>query len=315
MSALVVLDAAAVRAALSPRVAADALEAALRGGLDADADPPRTSLAAAAGEVLVMASAASGVVGVKLASIAPGNPARGLPRIQGTYVLFDAVTLAPAALLDAAALTEVRTAAVSMVALRHAGVPAAPRLLVFGTGPQAAAHVAAVCAEHEPARVDVAGRSAERTAALAAVLRGTGVPAAAVVGAGALRRAVRDADVICCCTTAREPLLDDGDVAAGATIVAVGSHEPGARELPAALLARSLVVVETPRVALREAGDVVLALAEGALAPKALVPLAALVRGEEARDLARPLVFKSVGMAWQDAVLAAAALRRAPSCP
>jgi ornithine cyclodeaminase len=94
-------------------------------------------------------------------------------------------------------------------------------------------------------------------------------------------------------------------------VIAVGSHEPHVRELDAALLARATVVVEDPATALREAGDVILAVHEGALTPADLVGLADLVRAP--RVGAAPRVFKSVGMAWQDLVVAAELHRRAHS--
>lgn len=299
------LDAEAVAAALTPGVAADLLETELHAGLDPEGDPPRTSVPAAAGELLVMPSAV-GAVGVKLASVAPGNAARGLPRIQGAYVLFDPETLAPVAVLDAAALTAVRTAAVSALAVRFLADPDASRLLVWGTGPQAWAHVEAVSGERPIARIDVVGRSPTRLAAFLERCHEAGHVAQAA-GPGALPQA----DVVCCCTTAREPLFDGAGVRRDATVVAVGSHEPGARELDTALMHRGWVVVEAASAALREAGEVVQAVAAGALRPDALVPLRALVRGEAFPPEGRPRVFKSVGMAWEDAALAAAIVDRA----
>jgi ornithine cyclodeaminase len=93
-------------------------------------------------------------------------------------------------------------------------------------------------------------------------------------------------------------------------VVAVGSHEPDARELDAALLGRATVVVEDVATALREAGDVVLAIAEGALTPVDLVPVRDVLTGAVAVPADRPLVFKSVGMSWQDLVVAAAVVAR-----
>ncbi len=198
---------------------------------------------------------AVGAVGVKLASVAPGNAARGLPRIQGAYVLFDPETLAPVAVLDAAALTAVRTAAVSALAVRFLADPDASRLLVWGTGPQAWAHVEAVSGERPIARIDVVGRTPTRLAAFLERCHEAG-HAAQAAGPGALAQA----DVVCCCTTAREPLFDGAGVRREATVVAVGSHEPGARELDTALMHRGWVVVEAASAALREAGEVVQAV-------------------------------------------------------
>jgi ornithine cyclodeaminase len=114
---------------------------------------------------------------------------------------------------------------------------------------------------------------------------------------------VARADVICCCTTAREPLFDGARVADHAAVVAIGSHEPEAREVDDALVARATVVVESSSSALREAGDVILAVRSGVIDPGDLIPLRDLVRGERSPAAAAPRLFKSTGMAWEDAVI------------
>jgi len=307
VSALPFLDAAAV-AALSPLEAVDALEGALRAGLDPDADPPRQAVGTEAGEILIMPSAARGAAGVKLVTVAPGNPDRGLPRIQGVYALFDPATLAPAALVDGIALTNLRTAAVSALAVRHLAAPRARRLLVFGTGAQGWAHVGALRAvAPDLERVDVVARDPARLRAFVARVQDEpGLEARA-----ASPDAARDADLIVCATTSREPLFDGALVRAGATVVAIGSHEPAAREVDATLAGAATVVVESRGSALREAGDVIAAIDAGVLDADALVPLAALVRGDAAAAPGRPRLFKSTGMAWEDLVVAAAVYARA----
>jgi ornithine cyclodeaminase len=117
------------------------------------------------------------------------------------------------------------------------------------------------------------------------------------------------ADVVCCATTAREPLFDGSLVADHATVVAIGSHEPEAREVDDALVGRATVVVESRTSALREAGDVIGAIAAGALPEEGLVTLADLVCGRVVADPQRPRLFKSTGMAWEDAVVASALVR------
>ena len=101
--------------------------------------------------------------------------------------------------------------------------------------------------------------------------------------AGGRDALVAAADVICCCTTAREPLFDGGLVADHACVVAIGSHEPAARETDDALAARATVVVESRASALREAGDVIGAIEAGVLRAEELVTLRDLVHGAELR--------------------------------
>jgi ornithine cyclodeaminase len=274
------LAAADLAERLSPTDAVDALRAALVAGLDPEADPPRSALALAGGELLVMPSAAAGHAVVKLVTVG------GDPRIQGVCVVFDATTLAPVALVDGIALTNVRTPAVSALAVRRLATPDARRLLVFGRGPQAHAHVAAIRAVRPIEHVDMVGRDAVDVDSLVAA-----------------------ADVVCCATTAREPLFDGTLVADHATVVAIGSHEPDAREVDDALVRRATVVVESRASALREAGDVIGAVAAGALREDALVTLADVVCGRVVVPGARPRLFKSTGMAWEDAVVASALVR------
>jgi ornithine cyclodeaminase/alanine dehydrogenase-like protein (mu-crystallin family) len=274
------LAAADLAERLSATAAIDALQDALLAGLDPETDPPRSTLALDGGELLVMPSAAAGHAVVKLVTVG------GDPRIQGVCVVFDATTLAPVALVDGIALTNVRTPAVSALAVRLLAAPDAARLLVFGRGPQAHAHVAAIRAVRPIEHVDMVGRD----------------------GAG-VEELVAGADIVCCATTAREALFDGSLVADHATVVAIGSHEPDAREVDDALVRRATVVVESRASALREAGDVIGAVAAGALSEDALVTLADVVCGQVVVDFERPRLFKSTGMAWEDAVVASALVR------
>lgn len=326
MSAPLVLDAAAVAAACPPADAVAAITAALDRGLDPAADLPRQGVPVRAGELLLMPSDGGGAlthVGIKVATVAPGNPERGLPRVQGSYLLLDAATLGVVAVLDGIALTTLRTPAVSIAAvlgrLRAGTTPL--RVAVLGSGPQAHGHVAtlsgALTGHRELALVTQLVRDPSHWSGLSRPgsrqARPTGygpIGGAHLVRLGTPESddALRTADVVVCATSAREPLFDADLIADTAVIVAVGSHEPDARELPAGLLGRATVVVEDRAAALREAGDVVLAIAEGALDPEDLVPMRDVVTGAVRPDPARPLVFKSTGMSWEDLVVAEAVL-------
>ncbi|MGW3167181.1 ornithine cyclodeaminase family protein [Streptomyces sp. NPDC001142] len=290
---------------LTPAAAADALAEALRGGLDPEACPQRTAIPVPAGELLLMPAASGTYAGVKIAGVVPGNAARGLPRITGSYLLLDGPTLRPLALLDGEVLTALRTPAVSSLALRHlAPTGRSLRLVLFGSGPQAYGHLEAVLAERALEQVVVVARDPGRAGRLVAHAEGLGVRAR-TGGAGE----VAGADLVVCCTTAREPLFDGRLVRPGAVVVAVGSHKPSARETDTALVRRAAVYVESRTAALREAGDLLVPQAEGAIGPGHITgTLADLVHGRIPAGGARscPQFFKSVGMAWEDLAVAVA---------
>ncbi|MFF4101332.1 ornithine cyclodeaminase family protein [Streptomyces sp. NPDC001903] len=304
-------EAAETAALLTPAAAADALADALRAGLDPESCPQRSALPVpGGGELLLMPAAAGEYAGVKIAGVAPGNPALGLPRITGSYLLMDGVTLRPLALFDGAALTALRTPAVSALALRYlAPAGRALRLVLFGAGPQAYGHLEAVLQVSELAQAVVVGRDPGAAERLAAHARGLGVRARTGTASD-----VAEADLVLCCTTAREPLFDGRLVAPGATVVAVGSHEPDARETDTALVRRAAVYVESRAAALREAGDLLVPEAEGAIGPGHINgTLADLVAGRmpAAGAPGSPQLFKSVGMAWEDLAVAVAMYRAA----
>lgn len=293
------ISAAEVFARISFADAVRAMQRALENGLDPAEDSPRTAVPAGAGHLLLMPSSSSRYVGVKVASVAPGNPARGLDRIQAVYLLLDAETLTPQALVAGDALTTLRTPALSAAVADRLAEQWATRLVVFGAGPQAWGHVRALGAVRRLTDVAVVGRSPERIENLLARLSTEGIEARA-----ADPSAVRDADIVACATSAASPLFDSDLLPDHACVVAVGSHAPDRREVDAGLVRRATVVVEDPRTALREAGDVVMAVDEGAVDAGGLHGLRELFAGgfEVPRD--RPTLFKGVGMAWEDLVVA-----------
>jgi len=270
------LTAADIAERLPPTNAIEALEAALKGGLDPEHDTPRSFVGLTHGELLLMPSEAARHIAVKVLTVG------GDPRIQGVVIVFDAETLAPVALLDGIGVTNVRTAAVSALAVKHLAPETAERLLVFGRGPQSQAHVEAISAIRPIEHVDVVGRE------------------------GAPDDLVRAADVICCCTTSDTPVFDGSLVQDHATVVAIGSHDPDKRETDDALASRATVVVESRTSALREAGDVVAAIESGALGEGEIITLSELVTGLRSPDPTAPRLFKSSGMSWEDAVIAGA---------
>lgn len=288
-----------LRDRVGPERAFELIERALLDGFDPAEDPARSHARAGDGHLLLMPSTLGRWVGVKVASVSPGNPARDLPRIQAVYMLMDARTLTPRLLVDGVALTSMRTPATSAVAADRLAAPEASRLVVFGSGPQAVEHTVAVAGIRELTSVRLVGRTPHRVAAAVQELAERGIAAEAGTDTD-----VAEADIVVCATSAKDPLFDGSLVRDGACVVAIGSHEPDRRELDAALMGRSLVVVEESDAALRECGDVVLAIDEGTLTKADLVGLAPLVRGEATRRTDRPNVFKGSGMSWEDLAVA-----------
>jgi ornithine cyclodeaminase len=305
---LPVIDAEELRRALPMADAVDALETTFRDMLP-DA-PLRSHVETAAGTLLLMPATGDAGVGVKLVTLSPGNVDRGLPFIHAVYVLFDGRTQVPRAVLDGAALTALRTGAVSGLATRYLARPDAGALVVFGAGVQARSHVEAMRAVRQVQAVRVVSRSSARAEALAAELRADGLDAS--VGAP---DAVADADLVCTCTTSPEPVLEGRLLRPGAHVNAVGAYTPGTRELDDEAIRRARVVVETREVAMAEAGDVLIPLRAGVVGAEHVVAdLAEVVGGAPVRRGGDDVtVFVSVGVAFEDLVVAAAAVERIAS--
>lgn len=302
------IDATEIRRAVSPDRARRLVRQVLADGFDPADDPERLSPVVPGGQLLIMPSSTPHAVGVKALSVAPGNPDRGLERIQALYVLFDADTLAPSIILDGTAITALRTPAVSAVAIEALAPADVSSVVVFGSGPQAVGHVEAILEIRQPDRVTIVGRGLEAARAAAHQVSALGVTASALsADDGHVAQVVADSGVVVTATSSGSPVLDGEWVADGACVVAIGSHEPNRRELDSRLVGRSLVVVEDVATALREAGDVVMAIGEGTMTPQALHPMTQLLTGQATRATDRPNVFKSVGMSWEDLVIAAGA--------
>ncbi|MDU0478514.1 ornithine cyclodeaminase family protein [Staphylococcus chromogenes] len=280
---------------ISPTRARLALAAVLQGDFDPESDTPRTITAAGTGELLSMPSAIPGWTGAKLITVAPDNPSSGLPRIQGVYVLFDTATMAPRAIIDGNSLTLLRTPAMSALVADYWAHPDAHSLLLVGTGPQAIAH-AQFLAEVRPLdQIWVRGRSSTDAA----------VDKLRAMGLNAHRWAPgARADIVACCTSAQQPVIDAEDLNDGAFVIAMGSHSPAAREVPTDIMANSRIVIESRATTLREGGDVIIPLREGAISADDLVTVKDVVSGGVEREWTKPAVFKGTGMSWQDLAVA-----------
>ena len=250
-----------------------------------------------------------GVVGAKLLTVAP--LADGATVTRGLMVLFDADTGEPTAIVDAAEITEERTAAMTRLACRELAVPAPRTLSLIGTGVQARVHLVHLHEEYpELAEIRVFGRNQDRLTGFVEWARERGAPAVAV---GSIPEGIAGAEIVVAATTATEPLFEDADVAPDAMVCGVGSHAPQAAEIPPETVARArAIVVDTREGALGGSGDISIPIADGLVSLDSVLELGEVLGGESTGSQdGRPVVFKSVGFAAADLSVAALLLPRA----
>ncbi|MFN2468301.1 MAG: ornithine cyclodeaminase family protein [Gaiellaceae bacterium] len=244
---------------------------------------------------------------LKTVCVFPENPRRGLDAHQGTVTLYDGETGEVRALMNASAITAIRTAACSAVATRVLARPDARELAVVGAGVQARAHLEALSHVRDFERIRIASRTREHARSLAADW--PGAEAAATV-----EDAVRGADVVVTATSSAEPVLRRAWLKDGAHVNAVGAGFPHTRELDAATVAAAAFFVDRRESAENEAGDYLLALADGAIGPDHIRAELGevLVGAKPGRTAADEItVFESLGLAVEDLFAAEYAVRRA----
>jgi len=245
-------------------------------------------------------------LGVKLASVVPGNASRGLPAVAGLYVLASARTGEILATMEGGELTARRTAAASALAADHLARAEASTLLMIGTGRLSLNLIQAHAAVRPIARVGIWGRNPAKAARVADEASRLGFAAAPVAD---LDAALAEADIVSAATLSLEPLVRGARLRPGAHVDLVGAFTPAMRESDDETMRRGRVFVDTRAGALKEAGDIVQAIAAGVLRPDDIAgDLAALIRGEAVGRTGPDeiTVFKSVGAALED--LAAAIL-------
>lgn len=246
------------------------------------------------------------VFGAKLLSIYPGNgqAVPPSPVIQGHVLLFDGAGGAPLALVDAASLTAIRTAAASGAATRVLARADAENLALLGYGVQAASHLEAMRAVRPIRNVRVWGPSPEKAAAFAERHSDEHLLVQAAPSAEA---AITAADIICAVTASATPVIEGRWLSEGCHINLVGAHTATTREADGDTLARARVFTEITEFALAEAGDLLLAVEEGALTLAAVAGeigsvFAGNLSGREHDD--QITLYKNLGNVAQDLVAA-----------
>ena len=242
----------------------------------------------------------------------PGNPARGLDAHQGTVTLFDGETGVPTAILDASAVTEIRTAAVTAVATGLLARADARTLAVLGAGVQGRAHLAALAAVRDFEQVRVYAPTRAHAQALA---EQAALPGARVTAVATAEDAVRGADVVVAATNSREPVLARAWLKPGAHVNAVGASTPQAREIDTATVAASALFCDSRESVRNEAGEFQLAVREGAITGEEHIraELGEVLAGSAPgrRDDGELTLFRSLGIGVEDLAAAEIAVAAA----
>jgi ornithine cyclodeaminase/alanine dehydrogenase-like protein (mu-crystallin family) len=250
--------------------------------------------------------------GLKAVAIMPGNPARGLDAHQGLVTLFDGETGEPTAILDASAITEIRTAAVTAVATSVLARHDARTLAILGAGTQARAHLLALAGVRAFEQVRIYAPTQAHARAMA---EQAGDASAQMHIARSAQEALRDADVVVTATSSRVPVLQRDWLKAGAHVNAVGASSAQAREIDTATVAASALFCDSRESLRNEAGEFQLAITQGLIAGEDHVRaelgevLAGTATGR--RDPDELTLFRSLGLAIEDLAAAQLAVAQA----
>jgi ornithine cyclodeaminase/alanine dehydrogenase-like protein (mu-crystallin family) len=242
----------------------------------------------------------------------PGNAERGLPLIQALMIVLDGETGSPLAAMDASVMTAIRTGAASGAATDAMARISARSAAVFGAGVQGRTQLEAVCAVRSIERASVFDM--DRRAASDFEVEMADRLGIEVQAASSPREALRGADIVCTATTAKEPVFEDADVEPGAHINAAGAYTPATREIPGATVARARVIVDHLPACMEEAGDILMPMRDGIIERDHIrAELGEVIAGSEPGRGSDEEVtlFKSVGVAVQDAAAAFRAIERA----
>jgi ornithine cyclodeaminase len=249
-------------------------------------------------------------VGIKLVTITPGNGGRGIPAVQGIYLLLDGATGVPKVLMEGTTLTVRRTAAASALAASYCARKDAATHLMVGAGALSRPLIEAHRATRPIRKTLLWARKPDQAAAKATDLAKAGI---AVEVARDLEAAARQADIISCATLSSEPLIRGAWLKPGAHLDLVGAYTPELRESDDEAVKRATLFCDTRGGALKEGGDLVQPLRSGVIQESDIAAeLADLCKGKHPgrkRDDEITL-FKSVGTAIEDLAAAKLMLER-----
>jgi ornithine cyclodeaminase len=318
---MLVLNAADVRKALPMDEAIEAMKSAFAALSNETAVVPlRTRLPIPNSKALSLfmpayvQSADEQALAIKVVSLFPDNPARGLAYIQAAVLVFDPETGQALALLEGSALTAIRTGAAGGAAIDLLARKDSKIVAIFGAGAQGRTQLEAACTARRIETVFIFDAEAGKAQALAEEMKGSGLIPRDIRVAQTAREAVEYTDIICTATTSVKPVFDDKDIKPGTHISAVGAYTPEMQEVPAETLQRARIFVDSRSAALAEAGDLILPIRAGLFDETHICgELGEVVLGKipGRQSEAEITCFKSVGIAVQDAMAAQVALNNA----
>ncbi len=255
-----------------------------------------------------------GALVVKTVTVFKGNPDKGLPTIFGTIVLLDSETGYALSVMDAGHLTALRTGAASGVATKYLATAGARVGGSIGAGTKGKTQLEAMCAVRDLAEVRVFDIDQARAETFVKQLADLGSLPRDIRVVSSVKELLGEADIVVTASTSATPVLDGDDLKPGTHINNVGSHAPAVRELDTKTVVRSRIVCDSVDACLAEAGDLLIPMQEGAIDELSIYGgLAQVISGEleGRRDDEEITLYKSVGLAFQDAVVAANAYEKA----
>lgn len=318
---MLILTADDVRKALPMNEAIEAMKSAYAALSSGTAVVPlRTRLPIPNSEALSLfmpayvGSADSQALAIKVVSLFPTNPPRGLAYIQAAVLVFDPETGRAIALLEGSSLTAIRTgaaggAAIDLLARKNSKVAA-----IFGAGAQGRTQLEAACTARKIDTACIFDADRAKAQAFVEEMKGKGSLTKDIRVAQSAREAIEHADIICTATTSTKPVFDDKDLKAGTHISAVGSYTPEMQEVPAETLLRAKIFIDSRSASLEEAGDLIQPLRAGLFDESHICgELGEVVLGKKSGRQSDEEItyFKSVGIAVQDAMAAQVALNNA----
>lgn len=274
----------------------DAFTRVVQGTVD---DPPRVGLKDGSALAMLARGNATSGTAVKLISVRSGNRERGLPNIHALVTWLDGATGQPKFLIDGTAVTALRTGAASGVATDVLAAGDSSVLAMIGAGGQASDQIRAICAVRPIEEIRIVSQTGTTAEALAQVMASE-LPGVRLRAVRTIAEATASADVVCCATNSTEPVLTGDHLGGRVHVNAIGSYRPDMRELaPEALAQASMLVVDDVAATMLEAGEIIDAVASGAIAQPAIIELGQLLLQPPA-DVQGLTIFKSVGIAVQD---------------